>query len=131
MGELLAQSRENSQCMIAMENRMWEDSQQFAGFEARLSLMESNLNARLNNVENEVSSLESAIRAVTVTVNALNSFAQNATANSPSFNNQTFECMFRRLVQGSLHWMQTMQIELVSLVSQLDAGFQVRVDDLQ
>jgi hypothetical protein len=44
-----------------------------AGFEARLSLLESNMIARANNVDNEVSSLQSAIQAATVTINALES----------------------------------------------------------
>jgi hypothetical protein len=48
-------------------------SRQLAGFEARLSLLESNMIARANNVDNKVLSLQSAIQATTVTINALKS----------------------------------------------------------
>jgi hypothetical protein len=59
MGEILSSNRDIS-CRLA-------------GFEARLSLLESNMIARANNVDNEVSSLCSAIQASTITINALES----------------------------------------------------------
>jgi hypothetical protein len=59
MGEILSSNR--------------DVSRRLAGFEAQLNLLENNVIARANNVENEVSSLRSAIQATTVAVNAMDS----------------------------------------------------------
>jgi hypothetical protein len=59
MGEILSSNR--------------DVSRRLAGFEAWLNILVSNVIAWANNVENEILSLQSAIQATTVAVNAMDS----------------------------------------------------------
>jgi hypothetical protein len=106
-------------------------SRRLAGFEARLSLLESNMIARANNVDNEVSSLRSAIQAATVTINALESmFCETEPIGVGSRPTSVERDISDQMIAGARQRLDWVRVELQSMLGDLDFGRQVVADDV-
>jgi hypothetical protein len=108
-------------------------SRWLAGFEARLSLLESNMIARANNVDNKVLSLQSAIQAATVTINALESmFRETEPVEVGSCPTSVKRDISDRnqMIAGARQQLDWVRVKLQSMLGDLDFGCRVAAEDV-
>jgi hypothetical protein len=108
-------------------------SRRLAGFEARLSLLESNMIARANNVDNEVSSLRSAIQAATITINALESMFRETEPIGVGSRPTSVERDIsdrNQMIAGARQRLDWVRVELQSMLGDLDFGRRVAAEDV-
>jgi hypothetical protein len=108
-------------------------SRRLAGFEAWLNLLENNVIAWANNVENEVSSLRSAIQATTVAVNAMDSMFRETEPIGVGSRPTSVERDIsdrNQMIAGARQRLDWVRVELQSMLGNLDFGRGVTAEDV-
>jgi hypothetical protein len=108
-------------------------SRRLAGFEAQLNLLESNVIAQANNVENEVSSLRSTIQATTVAVNAMDSMFHETEPIGVGSRPTSVERDVsdrNQMIAGARQRLDWVRVELQSMLGDLDFSRGVTAEDV-